>query len=232
MKQVLAFTIFAASLVVPASAQVSLSGASAWTSDSTGTRGVGYWDTVEGIYGNVYFFTGTTGTPTFLNSGNTNASLVPGVSLATGANLVQFAANSTQPSYTGINLFFDGDLTQPRISGLVQNGGTTSFSPVTAATTTWGEGVSTNGAESFSYTTGGFTVTLTSLSALSASSSLDLVGNFVTGASGEFDTVVSMTLVVSAVPEPATCAALAGLAALGIAAYGRRRNSVGSTVGP
>lgn len=82
-----------------------------------------------------------------------------------------------------------------------------------------------------SYTTGGLNVTLTAMSVLAPGSSTDLVTFFSLGTTGNPavgdnnhspDTVGSMTLTVTTVPEPAGIAAVSGIVA-GVLVLMRRR---------
>lgn len=205
---------FAIAFIGPVTAQISLTGVTLWMADATGAKGVGYWDTVEGVYGNVYLFTGTTGAPVFVNSGNTNASLNPNLALPPGSTQLQFAANSFGASFTGINLYFNGDLATPRISAFVANDGSTAFAVIANTTNTWGEQLAdTPGSGALNYVTGGYQVTLAALS-VPAPGAVNIVSNFSTGGADAYDTVGSMTLIVAAVPEPAAAAVWAGLLVL------------------
>lgn len=173
-------------------------------------------------------FTGSTSSPTFLNGSPsvTDGSLAPNVTLVAGTNTVQFVTNSQHDTYTGINLFFDGNLTTPVISAVVGN----NVSPgvlysVGSGITTWGEGANAFGANSFSYTTGGVTITLTGLTLLSPPSTYDLVGNFKTGPDSNYDNFGTITLVVTAVPEPGTFATITGIVGLVFVACAKRKKS-------
>lgn len=126
-----------AALTTPASSQVTLSGVTMWLGDSSGAPDAGYWDTMGNGDGsgiaNVYL-TGLSGA-IFNTSGDTNASLNPNLSLAPGTFVIQLAGETSSTFGVGINLYFDGDLTNNRISAFVPFA-SSSFSVVSGATTT------------------------------------------------------------------------------------------------
>src|SRR5215813_9243888 len=78
-----------------APAQLTLSGLTLYGSDANGTWDRVYgWNTLSGNAVdafNLYLFTGTTGSPTFLTSGNTDASLDPNAPLSVGFHSFSFA---------------------------------------------------------------------------------------------------------------------------------------------
>ena len=222
------FVVGFTTLTAPVFAQVTLSGASMWAANSAAGDAAfsSYWDTVgagnsTGI-ANVYLFTGSIGSPTFLNSGDTNTSLNPNLSLTAGTYVIYFAGYTPLGSYAGINLFFDGDLVDNRISAVVHYDGSNNFSVISGATTTSGEnGVHIAGSGSLSYTAEGLLVTVTGMGG--GPSSPDLVSYFSTLPSGGGSTVASMTLTVTAVPEPASFATLCGVAVMTTALFRRKK---------
>ena len=225
-----------ATLVVPALAQITLSGASMWQADATGANNgvTGYGNTLgsdgdsSGVF-NVYMFTGSTGSPSFLTSGSTNASLNPNLSLPVGTHVISFALQNAAPSFVGINLYFDGNLASNRISAFVPYDGTNNFSVISAASTTIAEGAYgalQAGSGSLSWTAGGRLVTVTDMNA--GPSTIDLVGSFTSPANGSADIVATMTLTVTAVPEPASSAVVSGLAAVLAALVYRRASCTGA----
>ena len=234
------------------SAQATLSGITIWESNASGAwLQTSYWNTLgwEGppeapaggdanTVSNAYLFTGTVGSPSFINSANSNSSLNPNQSLSAGTYTFGIAGNNSAgtDTYVAINLYFDGNLGANRISAVVPKNGTSNFSVISAATTTFGEtgntGPGVTGAALLSYTSGGYTITLTDLSFLPRGSSPNLVSMFSVGPGGYAqagdydyspDTIGSMTLTVTAIPEPASCTAWVGLAALGLAVWRRWR---------
>ncbi|MDD3180709.1 MAG: hypothetical protein PHQ04_10200 [Opitutaceae bacterium] len=190
---------------------------------------------------NIYLFTGSVDSPAWKNSANSNSSLNPNINLTTpGSYVIGFIGNNTPGSdfFIGINLFFNGDLARNRISAVAPNTGASSFSVISGATSTFGERGSNPayssgvpGSGSLSYTTGGLNVTLTAMSVLAPGSSTDLITFFSLGTTGNPDvgdnnhspdTVGSMTLTVTTVPEPAGITAVSGIVA-GVLVLMRRR---------
>jgi len=150
--------------------------------------------------------------------------------------VIYFAADNTPPgaavsSAFGINLFFNGDLTHDRISAAVPDDRTNSFNVIYGTTNTFGETVwnaaPIAGSGSISYSTGDYAVTLSDLYVLAPGSSSNLVEQFGYPAVGSIydhspDTIGSITLTVTSVPEPSAYAAFLGAVVLGFAAHRRR----------
>lgn len=173
---------------------------------------------------------------TFLNSGDSGGASAPtgvNIALATGAR--EFFASvdptgTTQGMFYGINLFFNGNNTTPRISAFttintptgVANSGTTLAN--TGGLTT------VAGANTLTFVDpSGLTVILTAfnyastrLAGLPTDYPEDLVGPFATTPNMNPDNYVDFTLTV--IPEPSTWALMgAGLATLGAICRSRRR---------
>lgn len=207
-------------LTTPGLAQVTFSGVAMWLGDSSGAPVAGYWDTQNNnSIANVYL-TGLSGL-SLSTSGDTNVSLNPNLSLTPGTYVIRLAGETSSGFGVGINLYFDGDLTNNRISAFVPFA-SSSFSVVTGATQTKGElGVNVAGSGSLSYSAGGMLVTLSGFSALAAGA-LDIVQYYDNVPNGGPDTVATMTLTVTAIPETSTSAMFAGLAALCFVVWRKR----------
>ncbi|HEV2455315.1 MAG TPA: hypothetical protein VGY98_13710 [Verrucomicrobiae bacterium] len=125
-----------------------------------------YWDTRGQNEGyNVFLFTGSTKSPNFLNTGDTDETLDPEVNLVPGKTTIEFAVDiqDTDPGspFIGINLYFNEDDVTNRISAVVPNGGFCNFSVVGQTISTYGQYGRTPGAGTLTYTVGDLTVTLT-----------------------------------------------------------------------
>jgi hypothetical protein len=224
-------SVAAVALARPASAQLRLTGLTLYNSAADGTFNGGFWNTVgpDGAF-NVYLFTGTTATPTFLNSGNTNATLTPNVLLNSGTNTINFAAATSPSEFFGLNFYFNDANTTNRITAVVRNtanGG--GFAQVASGIATYGLPSSGNvpSANSLSFTVGEQTVTLTGLTINNTNNSgADLVGAVNNAPDGGNDNVGTMTLTVSnvAAPEPGALA-LVGLGLLPVANVVARRRA-------
>jgi hypothetical protein len=234
MKRASRIAILFILLTVVARAQLTLTGVVAYSADNTGLQsGIYWWDSLTGGVANVYLFTGTPGSPApFLNSGNfTPASY----NLTEGIHTIRFAVNYDHTAvggpvgdYIGLNFYFDGDTFNNRISVVVPTSGS---APVTAigSVNTYGNYGHLTGAGTALFTSGGFTAEVTALQMTEGT--FDIVGYTSTGPSGDFnDLVGSFTFTVTAVPEPGTYAAVAGLGALGVAWLRRRRSAVARRV--
>jgi hypothetical protein len=203
-----------------AKSQITLTGMTAWSAYANGDMaGYGEFDTVYagGWRANVYLFTGSPAAPTFLNSGDTDTTLNPNLSLSGVTTTLGFAAGAAGYNYIGINLFFDGSQT-PGISAVVPVGNS-NFSVITGAVTTVGQGNNLLPSGSLSYSSALGMVTLVgySVAELAPPNSPGVQYDSTTG--GGTNTVGSITLY--AIPEPSTVALLLGVAA-GVVVIGRR----------
>jgi hypothetical protein len=91
---------------------------------------------------NIYFFTGTTRAPVFLNRGDTDALLNPRLRLVPGTNTIGFAASQGLPlildkDFLGLNFYFDDDLRTNRMTAVVAANGSTAFRVVGPEIRTW-----------------------------------------------------------------------------------------------
>ena len=216
-------------------AQMTLSGATMWVAQADGSNdGVtGYGNTLgsasDGGIFNVYVFTGSTASPVFLNSGNTNASLNPNLTLSAGPNVISFALqdpNAGAVNYVGLNLYFDGDLANNRISVFVPYDGTSSFAVINSGLNTIGEGnygFLQPGSGSLSWSANSFLMTVTDMTAGPATP--NLVDAFDTEAVGSTDLFATLTLTVVAVPEPASLGLIFGITLLFGAGLHRRKTA-------
>src|SRR3712207_5328650 len=108
---------------LPARAQFFLTGSTMYAADATGAWTGGFWNTQGPDWAfNMYLFTAPTASPTFLNSGNTNATLNPNYLLTPGTHVINFAGESPQGSFLGINLYFNNEATN-RITAYAPNNG-------------------------------------------------------------------------------------------------------------
>jgi hypothetical protein len=187
----------------PANAQPALTGLTVYEAAPSGTPNwLRFWNTQgrDGIH-NVYLFTGSTASPTFLNSGDDNDSLNPNILLSLGTHVFQFAGDVPVSSYLGLNLYFDNDSTNNRITAVVPIDGSTNFSVVPRSVTNT-VGLPYNprpSSGSLSFVRGGFMVTLSEFS-VSPPPNLDLVSHFSTSPGDTEDTAGSLTLTVTEAP--------------------------------
>ncbi|MBN1403566.1 MAG: hypothetical protein JW942_03745 [Opitutales bacterium] len=206
-----------------------LTGLTTFNCDSTGQFiSNHYWDS-EGdnpVY-NVYVFTGSVDSPSFLTTGN--AIQNPGYEFTVGTHTLGIAMETTYISNLGINLWFDDDRVNNRISAVIPIGGG-AFSVIESGISTFSywttstSAVTTPGSDTLSYTSDGLTVTLTGLSITTLA---DNVSAFDAVPSGGNDITALMTFTVTAaaVPEPSSYATAAGLLVLGLAAYRRKSDN-------
>src|SRR5262245_6329490 len=113
-------------------AQPVLTGVSLYTADASGgAQGSARWNTLgtPDLNYNLYLFTGSTASPTFLNSGNTDASLNPNLALTSGSHVIQFAGQNPVSGYMGINFYFNNSTTNA-ITAVVPWDESTGFSVV------------------------------------------------------------------------------------------------------
>lgn len=207
------------------SAQSVLTNVSLYRADSSGAFiGSYFWDQIGGNgVNNVYVFTGSPASPVWLNGANTDTSLKPNYVFSTpGEHVLYFiASSSAQTGYLGVNLWFDDDRTNNRITAVTAYDSGT-FSGVNASVTTYnyGNGVSIPSSGSLAYATASYVVTLTGFSATNTS---DQVSGTSIGLDSYSDILATATFTVTAVPEPAHFVAIFGVCSLGLVVYRRHR---------
>lgn len=158
-------------------------------------------------------------TPNVFLSPDANAAFVAGnvvnpagtlsLPLGFGAQTLYYFANGGFSPFFGLNLFFDG-ASSPGISAFNSFG--TGPQLNASACTLNPTGGCTAGAGTFSFATGGYTVTLTTYTLLADAAqnggSVDRVSDFALGANGTFDNYARLVLTVSGssvvTPEPST----------------------------
>jgi hypothetical protein len=177
---------------------VAMYGAADTNGDWNGSSNV--WDTVGGNAAfNVYLFTGSTNSPAWLNSGNTDASLNPALVLSPGTYVIQFVCDfqgwDPGAPCLGMNLYFNNDSTNNQISAVAPNSGSCNFSVVGNAATTYGEGGATPGSGALSYAFGGLTTTLAGF--CTSSNAADLVSAYNNAPGSDPDFTGSFTLTVA-----------------------------------
>ena len=110
-----------------------------FTANANGSPvGASIWNTRGGdnTY-NIYMFTGTVASPSFLNSGNSDALLNPNLELVSGVYTVQFTGETAPGGSLGINLYFNNNPSN-RIAALVAIDGSSNFSVIPAGVPTFG----------------------------------------------------------------------------------------------
>ena len=165
-----------------------------------------YWNTLGPDYcSNVYLFTGSTNSPTFLNTGNDDASLNPNLPLPLGTHVLQFAGDTDASGYLGMNLYFNNDFTNNRITAVVPIDGSTNFSvvPRTVNNTVGLPYTPQRSSGSLSFVQGEFIVTLSEFS-VSPPPNIDLVTYDSTSPGHLLDTIGSFTLTVTPAPVKAS----------------------------
>jgi hypothetical protein len=181
---------FAASLLLPAAAgaQLKFTGARVFGIGADGKREGSHWDTVgnDGGY-NVYLFTGSQSSPSYLNRANTDNSLNPNFNLSPGTYTFGFAGDTRPCPGMNLELCFNDD-PQTRIS-VTTSGNSGQFS-----------GTST-------FDAGDSTVTLTSIQPFGPEA--DLVSPYGHRPNGTPDIGGTFTLVVAA--KRGSLAPLAGV---------------------
>jgi hypothetical protein len=225
MKRALQLALLVCIALLPARAQLTFSGLVMYSADASGAQNSVYWweSTGSGV-ANVYTFTGSVASPTFLTSGDTDASLDAKYALTPGTHTILFVANTVPESGNiGLNFYFDSDLAHNRISATVPVGGSSAFSVIDSSTTTYHQTTTGPGSGMLSYTSGGVTATLTDLRTFAGPQ--DLVSYTGLGANETPDIAGSFTLTVTAVPEPAAIGFVGAAAALAAAAWQKRRLS-------
>jgi hypothetical protein len=180
-------------------AQLKLSGVAFYEGNSDGATGArNYWNTRGPDYiWNCYLFTGPLDSPVFLNTGDSDSSLNPNLTLEPGTYQLGFAGELYVNSYVGLNLYFNDDLTHNRITGVVAANGSTGFTSVATNvnTTDIDGGYLQPGAGTLSFTSGGLTVTLTEFF-IQPEPVNDLVTAFSNTPGGYLDTVGRFKLTV------------------------------------
>lgn len=175
------FVIFATTcaLSLPVNAQVRLTGANTYKAVVDGSAdGCCYNNTLgdDRYYFNLYLFTGSVSSPHWLNSGDTNASLNPNLTLAPGTYTLQFVGDGMIWPYLGLHLYFDDDNMTPRITAFASRDGSGIFSVVPDGTWTRGQLDYVLSSGSLSYTSNNTIVELTDLRYRVLG--MDLVGPF------------------------------------------------------
>ncbi len=201
-------------LAIPlaAGAQPTLTGAIAFSTDSSGNATGQWWNTL-GLDGgwNLYVVQGAPG-GAFVNTGN-SASTSISIPLSVGANTFTFEGDySVDISYQGLNLFFDGNNTVPAISvfdavgvtGGLPNGGTTRQL----------DGTTIAGANSLVAYVDSYRVTVSGFLARLAVSGTDRVSPYADSADGSNDNLITLTITVEAAPA---IPALGGTGLFGLA---------------
>jgi hypothetical protein len=211
----LALVVVALLMAFAASAQPTLTGMVEFSTNSAGSAFLNQvWNTLGfDATWNLYVIPGAIG-GTFVNTGD-GAGMSISIPLAPGTHTFALHGDfsETTVQYMGLNLFFAGDNTNPRISvfgadGLI--GGT----PTGGSTYTLA-GAPTPGANSVSFTADGYRVTLSEFLYRGNFSALDRVSPHSDSANARNDNLVTFTLTVEfvgAVPTLST----AGIAALGL----------------
>ncbi len=201
-------------LAIPlaAGAQPTLTGAIAFSTDSSGNATGQWWNTL-GLDGgwNLYVVQGAPG-GAFVNTGN-SASTSISIPLSVGANTFTFEGDYAGPiSYEGLNLFFGGVNTVPRISvfGPV---GVTGGSP-DAGYTQQLDGSGVAGAGTLVYYADGYRISVSNFLAQLNVSGTDRVSPYADSADGTNDNLITLTITVEAAPA---IPALGGTGLFGLA---------------
>jgi hypothetical protein len=191
----------------PAKAQPTLTGLTIYGADPSGTPDwINYWNTRGPDYvSNVYLFTGSTNSPTFLNTGNDDASLNPNLPLPLGTHVFQFVGDTAVTNHLGLNLYFNNDFTNNRITAVVPIDGSANFTvvPKTVANTVGLPYDPRQSSGSLSFVQGGYEVTLSAFS-VSPPPNIDLVSYNSTSPGHLLDTIGSLTLTVTEAPPVVT----------------------------
>ena len=211
----LALVVVALLVASAASAQPTLTGMVEFSTNNSGSASLDQvWNTLggDGVW-NLYVIPGAIGGP-FVNTGD-GAAMPISIPLAPGTHTFTVHGDYSTISvpHMGLNLFFGGDNTSPRISvfgadGLI--GGT----PTGGSTYTLA-GAPTPGANSVSFTADGYRVTLSEFLYRGNVSALDRVSPDSDSANARNDNLVTFTLTVEFVGAVPTLSA-AGIAALGL----------------
>ena len=220
MKRRVAILIGAAAVLtaMAAGAQPVLTGAIAFETDSSGAATDGYWNTAggDGIW-NLYVIPGAPG-GAFVNSGNGGATSIS-IPLSPGTYTFTLQGDhSLIQTYRGVNLFFDGDNTNPGISVYEANG-VTGGQPDGNSTRELNGSLIT-GANSLTWEIAGARVVLSDYLVRTSVSNEDRVLNFNNTPNQINDDLITFTLTVELWPVPALGSAGAAALALLLAAAG------------
>lgn len=213
--------IAAATGSVVAANAVSLTGICGFVTDASGNWQIGWYNTHGPDGGKNAYVVRDSVNGAFLNSGNGAATQVS-VDLSTPGDYLLYAYFDGNEIYSGrdfwgLNLFFDGDASNPGISafGRPQSAGEDShgFWANSCNTLDLAAGANVWGSGQLAYRSGNTEIILTDYSTTKDVFNFDRVDNFQLGSSGRNDHVTVIGLHV--VPEPATVATLgAGVLAL------------------
>ncbi len=201
-------------LAIPlaAGAQPTLTGAIAFQTDSAGNTGGQNWNTLGGDGSwNLYVIQGAPG-GAFVNSGD-SASTSISIPLSVGANTFTFEGDyAGSIPYEGLNLFFDGANSLPRIS-VFETIGVTGGRP-DAGNTRQLDGNGVAGAGTLVFYADGYRVSVSNYLARLNVSGTDRVSAHADSADGTNDNLITLTITVEAAPA---IPALGGAGLLGLA---------------
>ncbi|MBZ5590464.1 MAG: hypothetical protein LAO05_18085 [Acidobacteriia bacterium] len=197
-----------------ATAQPTLTGMVQFSTDSAGSAvGGQVWNTLAGGAWNLYVIQGPAGGP-FVNTGDgpTTSIAIP-LPIGTHSFTLNSDYSNVAVPYMGLNLFFAGDNTNPRISVFgadgVLGGAATGGNTFTLAASP------IPGANTLSFTTDNYRVTLSDFLYSANVASSDRVQPFDSSPNGRNDNLVTFTLTVEALPAVPTLTT-AGIAVLGL----------------
>ena len=201
-----------------AGAQPVLTGAIAFETNSSGAAVGGYWNTAgPDLIWNLYVIPGAPG-GAFVNSGN-GASTSISIPLAAGTYTFTLQGDhSLTQSYRGVNLFFGGDNTNPRISVYEANG-VTGGQPDGSSTRQL-DGNLVAGANSLVCYVAGYRVALSGYLVQTSVSGQDRVVDQNDTPNQVNDDLITFTLLVEQMPVPALGSAGVAALALLLAAAG------------
>ena len=213
----------------PGFAQLTLTGAIEFGTDNAGNANGDFWNTLGGDFPyNLYV--NLNGVP--INSGDGALASI-NVPLAPGTYNFQIFGNpGTNNPFHGLNLFFNGNNTNPGISVFAPtatNTGSPAFSANSNANTRALNNTSTPGSGSTSFTANGLTAAVTAYRwEASTVSNQDLISPYDRTLNGIADNLGSFTVIVGTeVPEPGTLALLSSsLLPLGSLLLRKRRRKV------
>lgn len=200
------------------------------------TAGSPIWNTLggESSFSNIYLTQPNTGySGSFLNTGN-GSNAVVSFSLGVGTYNFDYLVMGfwdNNPGEYGLNLYFNGDTTNPAISAYsiagVLSANATSASIATLSLNGQLTGI-TPTAPSLVSVLGGYSVSLTAygfgMPGAFGSSAVDRVGNLDSLPDLAEDSIGRFSLVVTAIPEPADSSTILGLGAVMLCLFKGRRN--------